>query len=75
MVRANDIVGSPAPAFCIIATVLTVADFARKVVIPIEGLSQSQIEEKVADAVKTGETMPRAYHQSLAPFQLPTVVE
>ena len=51
------------------------ADFDYKVKIPLTGLSSSDIDTKIAEAVTKGEDMPRAYHQSVAPYRLPAVIE
>ena len=51
------------------------ADFAKKLKVDVAGLSDAQIEERVKDLVIKGEGMPRALHQSIEPFRLPSVVE
>jgi len=50
-------------------------DFARKVKIPVAGMKAEEIDAKLAEAVAVGDRMPRAYHQSIAPFVLPAVIE
>lgn len=41
--------------------------------IPLAGLTVPEIDGKLRDAVEKGETAPRAYHQSVKPFELPVL--
>ena len=57
------------------STLLRRADFAKKIKVDVAGLTDAQIEERVKEMVAKGDGMPRALHQSIEPFTLPTVVE
>lgn len=41
----------------------------------LTNLSAEQVEERIRQAVVDGEHKPRAYFQSVAPLQLPTIVD
>ena len=49
------------------------ADYGEKVKIPLAGLTVAEIDGKLREAVEKGDTMPRAYHQSVKPFELPAL--
>lgn len=57
------------------AALASCADFGKKVKIELDGLSDAEIDAKVAEAVTIGDSMPRSPHQSGEKLQLPTVTE
>lgn len=50
-------------------------DFGKKVKVELAGLTAEQIDAKLQAAVVAGDSMPRAFHQSVEPLRLPTVVD
>ncbi len=68
-------IATPRPAPSHPACLPAPADFGRKVKIELGGLTGPQIDSKLAEAVETGEAMPRAPGQSLEKLVLPTVTD